>query len=305
VPPLNWDKVPPSGNAWRIHHLEAIPPSAIANKYAPADYRNLSILSYFHAIFPTLSHRGALFRQVTATLWDTSSSLCARAPYEVNWSVALDKVILTGSGTEDIVRSEVGRVLKGAVVGLVASEHESIDTMRLPSGLSTDTNDSHPLLRYAPDPPTSICHGLALIRSLSSTGPILHVLTPLPVHLLASCRVIVKGELELPVWGMLDHTTENGSIAGVEGSMVPYLQWGKGEGLGADKRRVRNLMYFFAERGGGRLRQRNKWQGTGFTDKWQNRSRRRPNHHIQNSIPLINHSVPYEQYTRYDQISWR
>jgi polynucleotide 5'-hydroxyl-kinase GRC3/NOL9 len=53
---------------------------------------------------------------------------------------------------------------------------------------------------------------------------------------------MVKGELELPVWGMLDFK-ERDTIAGIEKSKVPYLQWGKGEGIGGERRRVRrNLM---------------------------------------------------------------
>ena len=73
----------------------------------------------------------------------------------------------------------------------------------------------------------------------------MHVLTPLPPHLLAKCRIVVKGEMELPIWGMLDFRVdgESGSVAGVEKSKVPYLQWGKGEGIGGERRRVRrNLM---------------------------------------------------------------
>src|SRR6266550_7935276 len=65
-----------------------------------------------------------------------------------------------------------------------------------------------------------------------------HVLTPVPPAFLKHSRVFVKGEMELPVWGMLDYTAggdddewKNG-VAGVEWGRVPYLQWGKGEGAG-------------------------------------------------------------------------
>jgi polynucleotide 5'-hydroxyl-kinase GRC3/NOL9 len=72
----------------------------------------------------------------------------------------------------------------------------------------------------------------------------MHILTPVPPHLFSKCRVLVKGEMELPLWGMLDFRSDvEGVIAGVEKAKVPYLQWGKGEGLGGEKRRVRrNLM---------------------------------------------------------------
>jgi polynucleotide 5'-hydroxyl-kinase GRC3/NOL9 len=68
---------------------------------------------------------------------------------------------------------------------------------------------------------------------------VLQMLTPVPPSLLTSSapRVLVKGEVELPVWGMLDPDEEEG------GKEVPFLRWGKGEGAGAEKRRVRrNLM---------------------------------------------------------------
>jgi len=55
---------------------------------------------------------------------------------------------------------------------------------------------------------------------------------------------LVKGEIEIPIWGMLDfHAKNDDSVAGVERSKVPYLRWGKTEGLGGGKRKVRrNLM---------------------------------------------------------------
>jgi polynucleotide 5'-hydroxyl-kinase GRC3/NOL9 len=71
----------------------------------------------------------------------------------------------------------------------------------------------------------------------------MHILTPVPPAVLTRCRIIVKGELELPIWGMLDFRDANEGVAGVEKGWVPYLQWGKGEGLGGERRRVRrNLM---------------------------------------------------------------
>jgi polynucleotide 5'-hydroxyl-kinase GRC3/NOL9 len=71
----------------------------------------------------------------------------------------------------------------------------------------------------------------------------MHVLTPLPALLFTASNALVKGEMELPIWGMLDFRNDGDEVAGVEKGSVPYLQWGKGEGLGGEKRRVRrNLM---------------------------------------------------------------
>ncbi|KAJ7644095.1 hypothetical protein FB45DRAFT_896891 [Roridomyces roridus] len=218
----------------KVHLLR---PIISTTNFSPSDHRSIAILSYFHAIFPPQT-KG--IEQVTAVGWNTALPLCAHPPYEVDWSSALDKVVLCGAGSEDVVPSEVNRVLNGALVGLVSCEAGSLES---------DMNGSGHGMPYTqgfmpPSPSNSVCRGLALIRAVSPSSPHIHVLTPLPPHLLADCRVLVKGELELPVWGMLDFRAENDNeVAGVERSSVPYLQWGKGEGLGGERRRVRrNLM---------------------------------------------------------------
>ena len=72
----------------------------------------------------------------------------------------------------------------------------------------------------------------------------MHILTPIPAAHLGSARVLVAGELALPVWGMLDaRAADSSGVAGWERARVPYLRWGKGEGAGGERRRVRrNLM---------------------------------------------------------------
>ncbi|KAG2363721.1 hypothetical protein BDR07DRAFT_1569219 [Suillus spraguei] len=190
--------------------LEAISPNLTNTHFNAVDQRNLNILSYFHAIFPSIASASfpsasALLHQMTANKWETSHPLCARYPYEVDWSRAFRQVIL-------------------------------ID----PSGAR---EFSYTQARHPPVPSTSTCHGLALIRAISPSSLHMHILTPIPPAMLARCRVIVKGELELPIWGMLDLTDANEGVAGTEKGRVPYLQWGKSEGLGGERRRVRrNLM---------------------------------------------------------------
>ncbi|KAJ7043646.1 hypothetical protein C8F04DRAFT_943495 [Mycena alexandri] len=228
----------------KSHLLQPIVPSVLATNYSAADHRSIAILSYFHAIFPRMAPKG--LQQVTAATWNTILPLCAHPPYEVDWSLAFDKITLSGAGTEDVVPSELNRVLNGALVGLVAYEPGSLENDIDMTGSSSATI---PVLPYtqgspAPSPSTSTCHGIALIRAMSPSSPHLHLITPLPPHLLSKCRVLVKGEMELPLWGMLDFRSElEGEVGGVEKGKVPYLQWGKGEGLGGEKRRVRrNLM---------------------------------------------------------------
>ena len=78
-----------------------------------------------------------------------------------------------------------------------------------------------------------------------------YLLTPFPHSLLTSARVLVKGEMELPVWSMLDFRNFDGGkrvnfgdVAGVEQDKGPFLQWGKiPEGaMGADKRGVEDAI---------------------------------------------------------------
>lgn len=238
-----------------IYSLEPIPSSSVPRQYSAVDHRNLSILSYFHAKFPPPNPLTNL-SSTYATSWDTSLPLCAQPPYEVTVNVkTLDLVVLTGPDAEDVVPSELHRVLNGAIVGLVSSEP---DTLEIPPEIDSDaiSSGSHgiPYIQGAspPSPSTSVCHGLAFIRSVSvSEDPtkdcVLHLLTPFPPAYLAAKnpRIFVKGDLEIPIWGMLDHreTSSEGRVAGYEKDRVPFLRWGKEEGVGGERRRVRrNLM---------------------------------------------------------------
>ncbi|KAH7903243.1 hypothetical protein BJ138DRAFT_1020945, partial [Hygrophoropsis aurantiaca] len=206
--------------------------------YNAIDQRNLAILSYFHSVFPSAKH--SHLSQLTTQSWNTSLPLCACYPYEIDWSQAFDQVVLSGAGYEDVAPSEIGRVLNGAIVGLVGCDENTIPETCEPSKIPY-TQGSSP-----PNPATSTCHGLALIRGVAPNTPLMHILTPTPPSLLQNSRLLVKGELELPVWGMLDfRVSDDGEagVAGVERARVPFLQWGKGEGLGSERRRVRrNLM---------------------------------------------------------------
>ncbi|GLB33144.1 putative mRNA cleavage and polyadenylation factor CLP1 P-loop [Lyophyllum shimeji] len=231
----------------RTHTLQPIQPSVLSTNYSAADHRALALMSYFYADFSTSPPSPVdELPQLTATTWRTSLPLVAQPPYEVDASRMFDNVVLTGAGTEDVVPTEVGRVLNGAIVGLVACEPGTLDLDMDATETASASAGGIPYMQGAapPSPATSTCHGLALLRSVSPTSAQVHVLTPLPPRLLATARVLVKGELELPVWGMLDFRSESGEeVAGVERGRVPYLQWGKGEGVGGERRRVRrNLM---------------------------------------------------------------
>lgn len=239
----------PVNHSDNIQMLEPIPPSLIASRHSATDLRQLSILSYFHAVFPSIMSAKSI-PSVSAVMWNTSLPLCAQSPYQVDIAKGLDMISLTGADSEDVIPSELFRVLKGAVVGLLSCEADSLEM----DELQTCNEDSFIRIPYSqglfpPSPSTSTCHGLALIRSVTSAtsdeAAQLQILTPISPALLSSAspRVIVKGGMELPIWGFLDFRNNDGRVAGVPKTKVPYLRWGKGEGLGGEKRRTRrNLM---------------------------------------------------------------
>jgi len=207
------------------------------SSHTPAELTALSLLSYFHTVrLPVQNDRQA------TQLWDTEIPLCAKVPYDVCASVAFDKIILATPGMEDVVTSEIQRVLNGAVVALIESHDGALATCDHPREVSGVLDSLYKQGTSPPSPFSSNCLGLALIRSLSATR--MQMITPVPPALLGRCRILVKGEIEIPIWGMLDFRAESDdNVAGIEKSKVPYLRWGKTEGLGGGKKRVRrNLM---------------------------------------------------------------
>ena len=238
----------------RMHVLEPTPHGSTMTGITALDHRNITMLSYFHALFPRDVVPGPL-EQITAHQWDISRPLCDVPPFEVDCSTAFDKIILTGAGSEDVVHEEVSRVLNGAVVGLVACDHGLIDQKPDSSSVGLPyTRGCEP-----PSPLSSKCVGLAVVRAVSSSNRLhsastptyLHLLTPVPYPLLSRPRVLVKGELELPIWALLDFRTflkdgqETQDVTDVELEKAPFLLWGKvPDGvLGGKKRRIRrNIM---------------------------------------------------------------
>ena len=202
--------------------------------HSPAELRALSLLSYFHTVRLPIHQ--------STPVWETNTPLCAKIPYDVCASVAFDKIILATPGMEDVVASEIQNVLNGAVVALVECHDEAVIASDHPPDVGGSLGSLYRQGMPPPSPFSSNCLGLALIRSLSATR--MQMITPVPPSLLGRCRILVKGEIEIPVWGMLDfRAKDDDSVAGVERSKVPYLRWSKTEGLGGGKRKIRrNLM---------------------------------------------------------------
>ncbi|KAJ3915295.1 hypothetical protein F5877DRAFT_48865 [Lentinula edodes] len=252
---VDYHQHPPPGI--QIHNLEPVPVSAsntLSLLFSAADQRTMNIMSYFHAVFPSSSPSSSSY--TAAPHWDASLPLLARPPYQVDVGRALDRVFLLGGGGE-VIKAEIENVLGGAVVALVRCEPGTLDAIddndddstqgqnqlgevgtKIPYFPSSNSASSYP------SPSTSSAVGLALVRSVAPGGSHLHLLTPLP---LTGARVLVKGEMEIPIWGMVDFRRLGGRGAnggeGDEQRDIPFLQWEKGVGVGAERRRVRrNLM---------------------------------------------------------------
>ncbi|KZO93789.1 hypothetical protein CALVIDRAFT_518471 [Calocera viscosa TUFC12733] len=233
------DTFQPSSSAGRssdhqVYTLEPVPPSSRLAQYSAPLLRALSTMSYLHSAHVSTDQE--------TTQWDVTLPLCAMLPWEVDHKVAFDQIVLVGPGAEDVVPSEIGTVLNGALVAFVALDE---------SGERSAGHTTHVLPyeqgKAPPSPFASTCLGLGVIRSFNPAAGTMHILTPLPASQLAKCRVLIKGELELPIWGFLDHrqTDDEGTkgVAGFDWGKVPYLDWGGVRGIGGDRTRVRrNLM---------------------------------------------------------------
>jgi polynucleotide 5'-hydroxyl-kinase GRC3/NOL9 len=246
---------PPSSEALRIHDVEPLPTNHLADRFPAKEWRAISALSYFYSSFP--SHPPTVFsgkpvKECIAREWTELVPLSSKYPYELSIPVAVDGVYLMGAGSEDVVEDEAGGTLVGSLVGLVrrtldSEENEIMDLDETNTTTDTTAQSSHNLPykpgRAPPPPEESECIGLAFIRALNSTQTALQMLTPLAPVVLAQSnpRLIVKGcdpSFEVPIWGWLSGAENQNDV-----SEKPYLEWGRAEGAGATKRRVRrNLM---------------------------------------------------------------
>ncbi|GAA5940483.1 hypothetical protein JCM3775_004809 [Rhodotorula graminis] len=206
--------------------LPPAPPSPLESKWSAADYRVLSLVSYFHA----------LVVEGATPAWDFTRPLLAQSPFALTLADLPGGVRLATAAGESIPHTHVLHALNGALVALVAAAP------------SADAG-------AAPSPSSSSALGLALVHSIapaapdaSSSSTTLHVHTPVPASVVASARAslgVIKGELDLPValmldWAAPDDAGEHG-VAGVEWREVPFLSVDAAE-AGGRKRVRRNVM---------------------------------------------------------------
>jgi hypothetical protein len=83
------------------------------------------------------------------------------------------------------------------------------------------------------------------VRAIDPNRHALLLLTPLPLNTLTKVSSIIKGEIQLPLWTMLDHRLEKNThgVANVPWKKLPYISQERNEGAGANALRVRrNLL---------------------------------------------------------------
>lgn len=240
----------------KVYALTSPPAGPLSTTYTASDIRVMSLMSYFH-------HHAS---EGVSPSWRTSQSLLSTPPYEVDISVAFDAVILHGAGYEDVVYEELLRALNCSIVALVETDDSS---WLAEDGEGTSLPIPYIQGRTPPDPRTSQCHGLAFIRGISTPTISqehirLHLLTPVSLDILARCRVLIKGEMEMPVWAFIGSSSDpvagqewrgtgaksesgGGCVGGVPWEKVPYLAFRgvKGEAVAVGsgvKRPRKNVM---------------------------------------------------------------
>ncbi|ORY54149.1 hypothetical protein BCR35DRAFT_296765 [Leucosporidium creatinivorum] len=231
----------------QVIRLVGAPSSPLDSKWSAADLRTLSLISYFHAVFPRDPTPSDVPRTNTfPTAWDFSTPLVSQTPFTVDWTASRKQIKGVHLLDSDVPYEQVLYALNGSVVALL-EEIESINQLEEAMPPSAPSAQAHafPLL-YLPPPPTSTRSlGLALIRSIDPTTQTLHLLTPVhSSHLAASPLTLVKGAIDLPLPLLLDFKAGemelNKGVCGTEWKDVPYLTVEEGE-QGRKKVR-RNLM---------------------------------------------------------------
>ncbi|CAE6524732.1 unnamed protein product [Rhizoctonia solani] len=206
-----------------IKLLPIVPPSP--SRVSSADLRSLALASYFYGRSNDTNDGNASDSWITH--WDTSLSLRSIAPITIDIHSTLESIAIIAPVGDDVVPTELSRAISCGIVGLVA-----------PDSPSTPPETPYTQGGLPPSPQSSRCIGLGFIRGASATQ--LHLLTPVPVSQLRLCRMLVLGELAMPIWAFLE---PEGSA--IEENGLPFLQWGRSiaEDAGGERRRIRrNIM---------------------------------------------------------------
>jgi hypothetical protein len=101
-----------------------------------------------------------------------------------------------------------------------------------------------PLTSAPPNPSTTTCYGLGIIRAIDPEQHRFHLLTALPLDQLCHVNALVKGDLDIPVHIMLDqYVGARNQNCGIPWRQVPYLSHDVIDSVGSSAPKLRrNLM---------------------------------------------------------------
>ncbi|KAI8967030.1 hypothetical protein BDF20DRAFT_903008 [Mycotypha africana] len=195
---------------------------------------------------------GSYFQQTTMTNavmseWDFQEHIVHRVPWVVDWRRNLNEVWVL---YEEVKHNELLYALNGSLVGLMGDMRDYQPLPGPTNNVSTEDdsfsppNYCHTGDQPAPNPREKTCYGLAIVRAVDPARHAFLLVTPVPGNTLKKVTSIVKGEMQLPLWAMLDRRQEKGTgVANVVWKKVPYITQEHTEGAGANALRVRrNLL---------------------------------------------------------------
>ncbi|GAN10671.1 conserved hypothetical protein [Mucor ambiguus] len=251
-PSFNVDILPlPSTEAFVIakeapvlHYLDCVlqDPNVVtlADSFTSIQQRDITLGSYFHQSGMGVNHH-------LLPRWDYKKHMIHRVPWMVDWRQGLNAIWVI---YEEVKQNELLYALNGSLVGLIG-DVEDYKHQPGPNKNTVLENDTFTPPTYfntqdepAPNPQLMTCHGLAIVRSIDPSRHALLLLTPLPSSTLEKVSGLVKGEIQLPLWSMLDQKLEKGpGVANIPWKKVPYITQQSTEGAGANALRVRrNLL---------------------------------------------------------------
>ncbi|CEP19192.1 hypothetical protein [Parasitella parasitica] len=227
-----------------LHYLECVLQDlnvvTLADSFTSIQQRDIALGSYFHQAGMGPDH-------YLLPRWDFKRHMIDRVPWMVDWRQGLNAVWVIH---EEVKMNELLYALNGSLVGLIGNV-ENYKHQKGPRNAVASKNDTFTPPTYfntqdqpAPLPHLITCHGLAIVRSIDPSRHALLLLTPLPSGTLEKVSGLVKGEMQLPLWAMLDQKLEKGSgVANIPWKKVPYITQQSTEGAGANALRVRrNLL---------------------------------------------------------------
>ncbi|RCH84141.1 Polynucleotide 5'-hydroxyl-kinase grc3, partial [Rhizopus stolonifer] len=198
---------------------------SLAAAFDAASIRDLTTASYFHQT--EMGSEGCLMPR-----WDYTKHLVERVPWVVDWRANLNAIWVT---YEEVKKEELFYALNGSVVGVLGDvvdykiqkgPHRTVESEGFTPPTYLNTSDG------SPQPEKTTCHGLAIVRAIDPSKHALLLLTPLPVETLENASAIVKGEIQLPTWALLDHVGDSNGVAKIGWENVPYVDSNGGEGVG-------------------------------------------------------------------------